>query len=81
MRNYDRDTNQDSYPSLFYPELYLLEGGYSAFFPLHPMLCDPSNYLPMLHPDHVDQLRSMQSKRRGVQDEMAKNKLKIIKNF
>ena len=30
LRNKDRDLHM--YPKLFYPELYLIEGGYKAFF-------------------------------------------------
>ncbi len=29
-----------SFPNLFYPEMYLLEGGYKAFYAAHPALCD-----------------------------------------
>lgn len=32
LRNQDRSLNEHAYPNLFYPELYLLEGGYKAFF-------------------------------------------------
>ena len=32
LRNRDRDLHYHVYPKLFYPELYLLEGGYKAFF-------------------------------------------------
>lgn len=39
MRNLDRHINSDRYPSLFYPESYLLEGGYSKFFSEYPELC------------------------------------------
>ena len=79
MRNYDRDANQ--YPILSYPEIYLLEGGYSAFFQLRPTLCQPSNYVPMLHPDHQEQLRLMTSKRRGIQEVRSKNKMICLQNF
>ena len=32
LRNQDREINQDIYPYLHYPELYLLEGGYKSFY-------------------------------------------------
>ena len=39
MRNLDRHINSDRYPRLFYPESYLLEGGYSKFYSEYPELC------------------------------------------
>jgi len=32
LRNEDRQSNKDNYPSLHHPEIYLLEGGYKAFY-------------------------------------------------
>lgn len=32
LRNQDRALNEDVYPYLHYPELYLLEGGYKSFY-------------------------------------------------
>lgn len=32
LRNQDRAMHSLHYPKLFYPELYLIEGGYKAFF-------------------------------------------------
>jgi rhodanese-related sulfurtransferase len=32
LRNKDRALNEDVYPNLHYPELYLLEGGYKSFY-------------------------------------------------
>ena len=32
LRSLDRDLNKDSYPRLNFPEVYLLEGGYKAFY-------------------------------------------------
>jgi rhodanese-related sulfurtransferase len=37
LRNQDRSANKDAYPKLFYPELYLLEGGYKAFYEKYPV--------------------------------------------
>ena len=37
MRKTDRERNGMDFPRLFYPELYLLEGGYRAFFGQHPV--------------------------------------------
>lgn len=35
LRNNDRARNTSVYPNLYYPEMYLLEGGYKEFFTNH----------------------------------------------
>ncbi|KAH3854129.1 hypothetical protein DPMN_096668 [Dreissena polymorpha] len=57
LRSQDRALNQDHYPKLNYPEVYLLHGGYKAFYESHGDLCDPDSYTPMLHLDHCADLR------------------------
>ena len=57
LRNKDRDAHQDSYPNLYYPELYLLEGGYKEFYNLKPEYCEPKKYREMLDPDYQQQLK------------------------
>ena len=32
LRSQDRELNKDRYPVLNFPEMYILEGGYKAFF-------------------------------------------------
>ena len=32
MRTQDRELNMQEYPKLFYPEIYILQGGYKEFF-------------------------------------------------
>ena len=50
IRDLDRKVHgMDGFPNLFYPEMYLLEGGYKCFFERFPMHCDPSAYVPMDH--------------------------------
>lgn len=44
VRQKDRKMNAANYPSLFYPEMYVLEGGYCAFYACHKELCDPQAY-------------------------------------
>ncbi len=46
LREIDRRLHMESYPQLFYPEIYILEGGYRSFFASHPHLCT-SGYIPM----------------------------------
>jgi hypothetical protein len=62
LRNQDRAHNRDSYPKLFYPEMYLLEGGYKDFFNAHKQFCEPQSYKPMLHEDHVQDLKHFRAK-------------------
>jgi M-phase inducer phosphatase 2 len=57
LREQDRQLNQDAYPSLHYPEVYLLEGGYKNFFEQYSDLCVPIAYTEMLHPEHESELR------------------------
>ncbi|XP_018606206.2 cell division cycle 25 homolog d isoform X1 [Scleropages formosus] len=62
LRKLDRSLNV--YPQLFYPELYILEGGYREFYSHFPDLCDPHGYVPMIHRDFMEQLRTFRKKRR-----------------
>jgi len=48
LRKRDRELNQ--YPHLFYPELFVLDGGYRQFFQSFPELCSPANYISMDDP-------------------------------
>ncbi|XP_035141588.1 M-phase inducer phosphatase 3 isoform X6 [Callithrix jacchus] len=54
LREEDRSLNQ--YPALYYPELYILKGGYRDFFPEYMELCEPQSYCPMHHQDHKAEL-------------------------
>lgn len=45
LRNFDR--TQNMYPNLRFPEIYILEGGYKAFFNIFPGLCVPRGYVKM----------------------------------
>nr|BAB79497.1 Cdc25 [Patiria pectinifera] len=49
LRNKDREANCDRYPDLYYPELYILLGGYKAFYENDKTLCEPQSYTPMDH--------------------------------
>jgi rhodanese-related sulfurtransferase len=52
LRRLDREQNMSSYPGLYYPEMYVIEGGYKAFFNQFRELCDPQNYKPMRGPEY-----------------------------
>lgn len=55
LRN--RDRSMHSYPKLFYPESYLIEGGYKAFFSKCKEYCEPQCYLTMLDENHCHELK------------------------
>ncbi|XP_035666308.1 M-phase inducer phosphatase-like isoform X1 [Branchiostoma floridae] len=57
LRNKDRDAHKNCYPGLNYPEVYLLDGGYKAFYEAHESMCDPQSYTPMLHKDYGEELK------------------------
>ncbi|RXN09042.1 M-phase inducer phosphatase 1-like isoform X1 [Labeo rohita] len=61
LRRMDRHVNV--YPSLHYPELYLLLGGYKHFHASYPDLCDPCGYVPMRHHEYREQLHGYRRKR------------------
>ncbi|KAF2455336.1 hypothetical protein BDY21DRAFT_289684 [Lineolata rhizophorae] len=52
VRQRDRALNDHQYPKLTYPEVYILDGGYSAFFGQHRMRCFPQNYVEMGSKEH-----------------------------
>ncbi|KAK7109420.1 M-phase inducer phosphatase 1-A-like [Littorina saxatilis] len=62
LRNTDRSHNFHCYPHLCHPEIYLLSGGYKAFYEKYPDLCDPQAYIPMSHHDYQNELRLFRSK-------------------
>ncbi|KAI5294429.1 cell division cycle 25 [Ascosphaera acerosa] len=47
IRSRDRAFNIHEYPKLSYPEMYILEGGYSAFFSEYKNHCYPQSYIRM----------------------------------
>lgn len=62
MRNNDRAMNAESYPTLRYPELYLLDGGYQSFYNQYGSVCCPSfGYTPMYDQQHSRDLRKFKT--------------------
>lgn len=47
IRAHDRNVNVANYPQLTFPEMYILDGGYSNFFANHRSKCYPQNYVEM----------------------------------
>ncbi|XP_060536862.1 M-phase inducer phosphatase-like [Cylas formicarius] len=52
LRNEDRQLNVHTYPGLYFPEIYLLEGGYKRFFDEFSEYCTPYGYMPMISEKH-----------------------------
>lgn len=52
LRQRDRQLNMHRYPALFYPDVYILDGGYSSFFMEHKDRCDPPQYVGMNDDSH-----------------------------
>ncbi|KAJ5662710.1 hypothetical protein N7462_011636 [Penicillium macrosclerotiorum] len=52
IRHRDRAVNVDAYPNLTYPDMYILDGGYSSFFAEHRSFCFPQNYVEMNDKEH-----------------------------
>ncbi|XP_007441267.1 M-phase inducer phosphatase 2 [Python bivittatus] len=73
VREKDRACN--CYPSLHYPELYILKGGYKEFFPQYQSHCEPQNYRPMHHKDFKEDLRTFRLKSRTWAGEKSKREL------
>ncbi|XP_065289248.1 M-phase inducer phosphatase 3 isoform X3 [Dermacentor albipictus] len=57
LRERDRQIHFNQYPALKHPEIYVLEGGYKAFYEEFQDLCTPQGYVPMRHKDHEADLR------------------------
>jgi hypothetical protein len=52
VRSQDRKENVHRYPLLSFPEVYILDGGYSSFYHSHSTRCFPQNYLRMDAKEH-----------------------------
>ena len=51
FRNIDREENKERYPFLYYPNVYILDGGYRRFYSEYPDFCD-GGYVTMLDENH-----------------------------
>ncbi|XP_075698469.1 M-phase inducer phosphatase 3-like isoform X2 [Rhinoderma darwinii] len=73
FRNLDREANL--YPHLYYPELYLLKGGYKEFYEKCRSLCEPQSYVKMVQKDFQDQLRKYQKKKKNLTGQRVRKEL------
>uniref|UniRef100_A0A452EQY6 M-phase inducer phosphatase n=1 Tax=Capra hircus TaxID=9925 RepID=A0A452EQY6_CAPHI len=71
----ERDRASNDYPSLYYPEMYILKGGYKDFFPQHPTFCEPQDYRPMNHEDFKDEMKTFRLKTRSWAGERSRREL------
>lgn len=72
LRRLDRAHNKEYYPALYYPEMYLLLGGYKKFYGEQKEFCSPQDYKPMKHPNHEEECRFFRSKSKSWQAEKTK---------
>ncbi|XP_063104827.1 M-phase inducer phosphatase 2 isoform X2 [Cavia porcellus] len=71
----ERDRAANDYPRLYYPEMYILKGGYKEFFPQHPNFCEPQDYRPMNHEAFREELRTFRLKTRSWAGERSRREL------
>ncbi|XP_053429878.1 M-phase inducer phosphatase 2 isoform X5 [Nycticebus coucang] len=71
----ERDRAANDYPSLYYPEMYILKGGYKEFFPQHPNFCEPQDYRPMNHEAFKEELKTFRLKTRSWAGERSRREL------
>ncbi|OON18325.1 rhodanese-like protein [Opisthorchis viverrini] len=57
LRSVDRLSNYHRYPFLYFPEIYVMKGGYSAFFQKYSHICTPQTYVKMSNRDYRTHFR------------------------
>lgn len=60
LRSWDRKMHEHCYPELYYPEMYVLEGGYKKFWETAeaPAFCEPQAYVPMNHSNFSKEMKT-----------------------
>lgn len=76
IREFDRLLNKHCYPNLFYPEIYLLEGGYKLFYENYIQMCEPKSYLPMMNDSHRNEMKYFRRKSKTWEETRVNNKTK-----
>ncbi|XP_076363993.1 uncharacterized protein LOC143253672 isoform X2 [Tachypleus tridentatus] len=69
LREMDRQANKECYPQLYHPEMYILDGGYKAFYEKHWEFCEPQQYKPMKHKDHKHDLYHFRAKSKSLNED------------
>ncbi|KAF9942772.1 cell division cycle- protein [Mortierella alpina] len=69
LRNQDRAANASHYPAVFYPEVYVMKGGYSTFFQENKSYCWPEAYVEMQDENHSQEF---ETHRRNFQREFSR---------
>ncbi|XP_029155031.1 M-phase inducer phosphatase-like isoform X2 [Nylanderia fulva] len=80
LRRIDREFNGERYPALFYPEIYLLQGGYEKFYGEQKEFCLPQEYKPMRHPNHEREFRFFRSKSKSWQGDKPKGPSQTVRS-
>ncbi|XP_059475127.1 M-phase inducer phosphatase isoform X2 [Neocloeon triangulifer] len=78
LRSSDRAANKECYPQLYYPEVYLLHGGYKAFYEVHSHLCEPRSYVPMLSQGNEADLKHFRAKSRSWAGDVKNNTSRLL---
>ena len=74
FRQIDRFFNTNHYPNLFYPKIYILDGGFKLFFKNYSQFCE-GFYLPMSNKENID-LGNLTKENNRFNNEVQKSKLK-----
>lgn len=80
LREIDRSVNENIFPTLYFPEIYLLEGGYKAFYETYPELCTPRNYVRMRDKKYTKDLKLFKSQSKSWLVKNEKDKLHIVRS-
>lgn len=82
VRSTDRTHNLANYPHLTYPDVYILQGGYSLFFNENRQRCDPQAHVKMDDEQHVSTCeREMGKLRNNGRDGRARRGLNRAQTF
>lgn len=83
LRGLDRMENMKNYPKVYYPNIYLLEGGYSNFVEKHDQYCvgKGEKYQRMLDKQHRSKYLKENNKLREIWDKLNKGARKNYNNI